>query len=1075
MTPEIRKLLALTRVNIFSHEKPSHSKLFWALILAACFPVFVSLVLALTVGFFGKNFYQDVSGNVVEPQLLLSEYSRGSAKIYDRNGEFLYQFVSPTDGLRQPVPLSEISSWVVDATISVEDPSFYTNNGLNITGILRAAVENLLPWFSSQTNQVLEGSGGSSITQQLAKNIYIPEGERLERSYTRKLKETVVALELTRKYPKDDILVWYLNSISYGGPYVGIEAASLAYFGKKSKDLTLAESALLAGIPQSPALYDPFSPQNFDPTAGQIVWGSPAKARQSGVLDLMVRRGVISRAQAEAAAMESLEFQTIEFDIDAPHFILGRVSSELISRFGQNALFNDGLVVTTTLDLELQRVTEQVLESTISDKGDAAGLHNGAVLVLDPQTGQILTYVGSRDYFRDDIEGRNDNIISLNSPGSTLKPFGYLTAFAKGWGTQTAILDTPFSLIDSETDEEWRPVDPLSYWAGPLSVAKSLGNSLNVSAIKMAVYTGVPALLETLQAVGYTSFNSPLGYGPALITGGSDISLFDHVIAYSVLANKGIMRGQEIKPADRLGGAGRDLEPISLLEVSDFSGDILYKFEEPSERRILGAEYAYLVTSILSNGDNQCLVYATCNRLKVIDGYPTAAKTGTSEPFAQENVPGEDIHRLIGETWTIGYTPNIVVGVWAGNSDNSIIRDIYSTTVAFPIWRQVMVNSFEILDISPDDFVRPPGISEIEVCWPSGRLLTEYCPDWRKEKSLYATEVLERIQRNDPIVMDSVDLTPTPVPIFDENRDKVSLEDSGSKESEFIPATDGWDVGLNYESGYDDWWKLVLIDRRTNEIAGEATPKEFVESQVRLVLPWNEVWEWEQIFEWARLQGISDLIPRFAQKSEEEAAEISLSILYPRANEQLSGIQRISLGNTYGEFSRIGLELSALGSDSWTLLAEQSSEATVLQEFVWDTRLFPDGYYLLRASILLPDMNYSEYQVPVNLENGLSGPGSSIKISGISRFSVVRGISAITADLSGPDIRHLSIFVRSGMSESEPQLLERLDSPTFGMNSFLFDSTQYENGIYSLIFELHDESVGLTTTSLAIEINNLSR
>ncbi|MDG1839815.1 MAG: transglycosylase domain-containing protein, partial [Dehalococcoidia bacterium] len=320
MASRIRKLLALERANIFSRKEKSRSKLFLILIVVAGFPLFIGLVLVLTASFLARDFYQDVSENVVEPQLLLSEYSRGSAKIYDRNGQFLYQFVSPTDGLRQPVPLSEISSWIVDATIAVEDPSFYTNNGLNITGIVRAAVENLLPWFSSRTNQVLEGSGGSSITQQLAKNIYIPKDERLERSYTRKLKETVVALELTRKYPKDDILVWYLNSISYGGPYVGIEAASLAYFGKKSENLTLAESALLAGIPQSPALYDPFSPQNFDPNTGQLVWGSPAKARQSGVLDLMVRRGAISGAQAEAAAMVPLEFQTVEFDIDAPHF-----------------------------------------------------------------------------------------------------------------------------------------------------------------------------------------------------------------------------------------------------------------------------------------------------------------------------------------------------------------------------------------------------------------------------------------------------------------------------------------------------------------------------------------------------------------------------------------------------------------------------------------------------------------------------------------------------------------------------------------------------------------------------------
>jgi hypothetical protein len=323
-------------------------------------------------------------------------------------------------------------------------------------------------------------------------------------------------------------------------------------------------------------------------------------------------------------------------------------------------------------------------------------------------------------------------------------------------------------------------------------------------------------------------------------------------------------------------------------------------------------------------------------------------------------------------------------------------------------------------------------------------------------------------------VNESVVLTPTPVPFFNEDKDKISLETSDTEQSEFIPATDGWDIGLNYESGYDDWWKLVLIDQRTNEIAVEATPKQFTKSQIRLVLPWNEIWEWEEIFEWARSQGISESIPRFPQQIDSGAPDMSMSISYPIANQQVSGIQRIRLNNTYPEFSGIRLELSALGSNSWTLLGEQPFQTETYQGLDWDTQLFPDGYYRLRASILLPHQKYYEYQVPVTLVNGFSGLGPSIQITGIEPFSVVRGVSNITVELVGPDIRQLSIFIQSPLSESTPQLLTQMDRPGVD-NAFPFNSSEYENGIYTLIFELKDASTGFTTIRLPVEINNLSR
>src|SRR5690606_25020671 len=296
---------------------------------------------------FALDRYNEVAETVVPPEELLSTWSRGGARIYDRNGVLLYEFVDELGGLRRPVPLNEISDWMIRATISTEDASFYDNNGLNMRGLMRASMENLTPF----QGDMLEGSGGSSITQQLAKNVYIPADERAERSIDRKVKETVIALELTEKYSKDQILEWYLNSISYGGIYLGVEAAAQGYFGKDASELTLAEAALLAGIPQSPSRYAPLQSGQVAP--GQTYVLSPSsetKLRQLEVLDLMVRHGVISREDASEAGAAELTFKTNRFDIEAPHFVLNRVADEIRARFGERALFSQGLEVTTTID-----------------------------------------------------------------------------------------------------------------------------------------------------------------------------------------------------------------------------------------------------------------------------------------------------------------------------------------------------------------------------------------------------------------------------------------------------------------------------------------------------------------------------------------------------------------------------------------------------------------------------------------------------------------------------------------------------------------------------------------------------
>ena len=460
----------------------------------------------------------------------------GGAQIYDRNGNLLYTFSDDLSGLRQPVPLSEVSPYLIQATVDTEDSSFYSNPGINIKGLLRAAYENFFPG----NLDFLQGSGGSSITQQLVKNIYIPEADRSKRSISRKIKETVYAMELTKRYSKDQILEWYLNQIPYGGVYNGIEAASEGYFGKKASDLTLGEAALLAGIPACPSCYDPL--QNPD----------AAMKRRDQVLVLMEEKGGITPDEGWSAAQEPLNIVQHRFTIDAAALgALATSSPELEKMFGREAVYRQGLKVTTTLDLNLQTQAENAVENWVSQYEDTYNGHNGALVAIDPHTGEILAYVGSRDYFRDDIQGANDMAQAFNSPGSTLKPFTYVTAFMKlGWGPGTMVLDTP-TCYDEDNGTQFCPANPSkATTTDPITIRQALGNSLNIPAFKVIQMAGVSDVINTARKMGITGLDG--SYGPSFTIGGTDVKLVDVVYAYSVFAAGGIMRGvptvQDLSP-----------------------------------------------------------------------------------------------------------------------------------------------------------------------------------------------------------------------------------------------------------------------------------------------------------------------------------------------------------------------------------------------------------------------------------------------------------------------------------------------------------------------------------------------
>lgn len=1019
MTAEHRALRRRSRARAigraFSGQRGGRRRSRVLVVLAAAtLTLFVlGLGVAGGAGLYAKQRYDEISAGVVPPEQLIAELPRGGARIYDRNGALLYEFVDDLAGLRRPVPLAEISPWVIAATISTEDQSFETNNGLNTRGLVRAAVENLSP---SVGGNFFEGSGGSSITQQLAKNVYIPREERAERSVERKLKETVIALELTQRYTKDQILEWYLNSIPYGGIYTGIQAAAEGYFGKDAKDLTLAEAAVLAGIPQSPAAYAPLQGQLTPGALVALTPGSPTKVRQLEVLRLMVENGAISQAEADTAARERVEFRPNRFDIEAAHFVLGRVATEIRKRFGDDALFRNGLEVTTSLDIELQHEAERILDEKITEFGEQADLFNGAAIVLDPLTGEILTYVGSRDYFRDDIFGRNDNVIGLNSPGSTLKPFTFMTAFTEGWGTGTGILDTPLSLIDFATGQTYTPRDPIVGFLGPITAASALGNSLNITAVKAIQFAGVERTVQMLKQVGYTTLNNPLGYGPSLTVGGVDITLQDQAIAYSVLANNGLMRGQEIVTHDLTPG-DRTLEPVALLKVVDADGTTLYRFDQPIERRVVPAEFPYLVTSILSDGRNQCITYGVCFALSLPDGRPSAAKTGTSEPFEES--------RSIGETWTMGYTPNLVAGVWSGNSDNSPITGITSTTVSLRTWKELMAAALERLQLPRTSFTRPPGIVEREVCWPSGRLPTEHCPDLKRYSSLFAASVIPRDPESSPEL-------------------------------------------------YDSWWKPVRIDTRTGLIAPANAPATFVREEVRLVFPKNEVVGWDSMMDWAEKAGVaSQIAPIEAPPGTGPLVQITS----PAASATVQGRVIVTGRAMSDDFLSYAIEWgNGLEPTQWVRVYASGRGVLGGSLGVWDTSVVPDGPYTLRVVLEDSERGIAYYQLPLTVSNGAGSPPVGeqpyISLTGPVNDQTVSGIVAVAGTAAANDLLETTVEVGAGLAPSEWQLIGRTTSQVVSSVIARWDTSQVPDGIYTLRVVVTDRSLGSTQVNVTVSVRN---
>ena len=630
-------------------------------------------IVAILLGLTAAGVTRWLTVDLPSPDRLYERATAPSTRIYDRDGRLLYEILDPHGGAHTPVPLSEVPPACLDATIATEDASFYQNPGVDFWAIARAL------WINLRGGEIL--SGGSTITQQLARNLLLSPEERTEVSLERKLRESILAWRLARTYSKDETLALYLNETYYGNLAYGIEAAARTYFAKRAAELDLAECALLAGLPQSPARYNPLESPNA------------AQGRQRVVLGLMVKHGFIPQQEADLAAREDLRFAAAPFPIEAPHFVMF-ARGQLEREFGLEAIYTQGLQVYTTLDLDAQEAAQRIVRYRLAQLvatrpgQPPRNVRNAAVVVMDPHTGQVRALVGSPDYFDPRIDGAVNAAVALRQPGSSIKPITYAAAFDP---TRLRPLTPPTMMVDVRTafvTREGEPYVPRNYdrrWHGPVLLRQALASSYNLIAVKVLDLVGVEEMIRLARSMGVTTFDDADRFGLALTLGGGEVRLLELTTAYGAFAN-----------------GGQRLEPVTITRVEDHRGRVLKAWEATTGSRVLDERVAYLITHILSDQLARAPSFGEGSALRL--SRPAAAKTGTTTDWR--------------DNWTVGYTPDLVVGVWAGNADNEPMVHVSGVTGAAPIWHDVMETLLKGQPVH--EFVEPPGIVRMEVCADSG-------------------------------------------------------------------------------------------------------------------------------------------------------------------------------------------------------------------------------------------------------------------------------------------------------------------------------------------------------------------
>lgn len=911
--------------------------------------------------------YSFFAQNLPDPTAIQTEQvSYETVKIYDRTGKhLLYESIDPRPfrGDRQYLTSDQIPDLVKNATVALEDRSFYTNIGVNPRGLARALVSNL-------RGQSIQGA--SSITQQLVKNVLIPPEERYQQSYARKLKEAILAIEITRIYPgregKEQILEWYINYNFYGNAAYGIEAAARVYYDKSVADLTLDEVAVLTAIPQYPGL-NPFqapgdayrrqrkvldamveagyikqseadAAKRFFNTPllndlvkqGLLSQGDlpliatgdrPATARG---LNALVKAGELAREEADAAkklthglwqyTRESAQ-ERFEVPPDAPHFAL-YVLQQLQEKYNTPEdpyyIWQHGLRVYTTLDWDLQVYAECVARSHIasmqwrtakpcqddlptlppvpealSQKFDHE-VSNASVVAIRPNTGEVLVMVGSLDYFDESIDGQVNVALAKRQPGSSFKPYTYLTAFESGNFAPASMAMDVRTVFPDPGNPPYAPENYDRRYHGPQSLRQALQRSYNIPAVWLMDQVGIANVIKTARRVGVSSLDSELSsYGLSLTLGGGEVSLLDHTYAFSVFANGGVMAGQPI-PEELQRPGYRKLDPVFVLKVEDKDGNALEEYRQPTAERVVEPAPMYLLNNVLSDNGPRPVAFGSYANYLTLPNRPVGAKTGTTNMWL--------------DAWTMGYTPQLAVGVWTGNSDNKPMKLADGSITAAPIFNRVLAKGVEGLPVQ--GWEQPPGLVRVQVCVPSGLLPTPDCPATTSDLFLAGKA---------PVMQDNM-------------------------------------------------YQAFEINSENGKRASACTPPELIKRVVYQVYPSSAA-------DYVREQEIPQ--PPVEVDGPCGGGELAgdVAIDEPYIGARVKGQVQITGNARSGDFRAFKVEVaSAQAPDQWIPIGgehfEQVSNGPL--EF-WDTTGF-DGLYTLRLVVMENSGNVQTYESPIVVDNG---------------------------------------------------------------------------------------------------------
>jgi len=653
-----------------------------------------------------------IAKDLPNPELLTSRLSNQSTRIYDRTGKTLLYEVHAEEK-RIVVPFDQIPDYLKKATIAIEDKNFYFHQALDWRAVIRAIFVNLKSGTIRQ--------GGSTITQQVAKTAFLTP----ERTFTRKIKEIILAYWLEKKFSKDEILDSYLNLVPYGSNAYGVEAASQIYFAKSAKDLSLAESAYLASLPKAPTYYSPWG-----------VHQGELEQRKNYILEKMSELNFIDQEEKIRARTAKVKFEPQSLGlIKAPHFVL-MVKDYLVNKYGEETVTNGGLKAITSLDWELQQIAEQVVLEGAQRNTELYQGKNAALVAQDAKTGQILALVGSKDYFDVENEGNfNVAVQGLRQPGSALKPFVYLTAFKKGYAPESVIFDVPTNFDTTG----WMPYQPENFdnlFRGPVNFRQALGQSLNLPSVKVLYLAGLNDSLKTLSDFGITTLNDPLRFGLSLVLGGGEIKLVELVDAFASLAQEGIRHNQ-----------------VFILKIEDKNGKVLEKYADIAVQ-IADPQYARLVNNILSDAETRHGLFQNSFNLTIFPDREVALKTGTTEDFR--------------DAWAFGYTPSFAVGVWAGNNNNAPMqKQAGSILAALPMWHDFLSQVFEKYPdkIPFKSFNEPEVVEEVKLML-NGQFIIQ------ENNQSTTHSILYFVDKNDPL---------GPIPSYPENDPQFKNWEQGVK------------------------------------------------------------------------------------------------------------------------------------------------------------------------------------------------------------------------------------------------------------------------------------------------------